>query len=693
MQLQSSESESPSVCAAKGDDAQTQESKLPSDASAASKLPDSVAKRWSAAGPHISTVNVDLEQKQEPLEKTRRPRGDSDQNSKCKKRVKTIVGSATRKVEDLEELEVDGEELALTELELEELDLLEQDGEEFVLANGAALEQHVVPGPGPSCLEEVLLVLHPMVVIVLQRLEALLGGPVTSIAGTRWKKVIVTTSYSGMDFPGAALQQLKSHFERCGVHFEFELYAATDINNACKTALLQKKDPPKHVFDSILDRIPASLKDELMQEAKLRRLDVQKQLCASFPDFPAGSAAHAKSDVRIAYAKARRLLIQQHSQTHARRMRILLQRLDMTLYEKAWCWSCQKMCSAVPSKSRENLLIEVAGSTCVAYSTMSSSAWGLLDDSALPFFAWMFWCRHCKFDCILHECVPSIPIGLADNIICHGAEAPSEGSRLYHNVSSVVNSPLNFGIPCCRRRRYSRWTLMRDASAVAKVNASVAAPRVQSQCCDRAVESETSCLPMAFNEEHMRAMFYRKIAISSDIFLKATKQQVETYYRKRAHARKVPCCQEGEVDILDLISASSRVHLEAGQQLRQEALVEGRVAPDIVCLNQSPHQLKPRVCQASMVPLMPALLTHSLPFSLAARRLLLVEELMMIMGLPTQMMAGDNPALASLCPYKDCMTSFLSETEARRLLGNGMHVSQVGSALLLLLCEAMLAPS
>ena len=256
--------------------------------------------------------------------------------------MKTIVGSATRKVEDLEELEVDGEELALTELELEELDLLEQDGEEFVLANGAALEQHVVPGPGPSCLEEVLLVLHPMVVIVLQRLEALLGGPVTSIAGTRWKKVIVITTYSGMDFPGAALQQLKSHFERCGVHFEFELYAATDINNACKTALLQKKDPPKHVFDSILDRIPASLKDELMQEAKLRRLDVQKQLCASFPDFPAGSAAHAKSDVRIAYAKARRLLIQQHSQTHARRMRILLQRLDMTLYEKAWCWSCSK---------------------------------------------------------------------------------------------------------------------------------------------------------------------------------------------------------------------------------------------------------------------------------------------------------------------------------------------------------------
>ena len=674
-------------------DPQTRDSRWPSEASEAS--PKSSAKWLPAASIHVAADELKLEQKSS--EDPQVPRCDLAPRLISKKRRKTVAGSAAVKVGELEEeeeeLEVDGEELALTEFE--ELEL-EQDGEEFVLAG-------VVPGP--SCLEEVLLVLHPMVVTALQQLEVLLGGPVTSIANAHWKKIIVTTSYSGMDFPGAALQQLKSHFESCGVHFEFELYAATDINNACKTALLQKKDPPKHVFDSILDRIPQDLKEELMQEARLRRLDVQHQLDARFPDFPAGSAARAKSDVRIriAYTYARRQLIQEHSQTHARRMRILLQRIDVSQYEKAWCWSCQKMCSALPSKSKETLLIEVAGSTCVAFSTMSSSAWGLLDDSALPFFAWMFWSRHCKFDCILHECVPSIPIELADNIICHGTEDPLQGNRLYHNVSSIVNSPINFGIPCCRRRRYSRWTLVRDASAVVKVDASVAAPqivdtsaaapRIQSHRCDRVLESKFGSVKMTFNERNMRAMFYRKVAISSDVFLKATKQQIETYYRKRAHARNVPLCSEGEVDVLDLISASSRVHLEAGQQLRREALAGARVAPDIVCLNQSPHQLKPRVCQASMVPLMPALLTNSLPFSLAASRLLLVEELMMVMGLPTPSMASNNPVLASLCPYKDDMTSFLSETDVRRLLGNGMHISQVGSALLLLLCEAIVQTS
>jgi hypothetical protein len=657
-------SESSAMHVAPDSNPQTKDSRWPSEASDAVEPSEASAKQLPAA-----SAADELHFEQKPLgdpDGTECTQWDLDPSFEFKKRRKTIVGSATMKVR---ELEIDGEELDWTEL-----DELEKDGEEFALGGNAAI-------PGPSCLEEVLMVLHPMVVTVLRQLEALLGGPVTSMATAQWKKIIVTTSYSGMDFPGAALQQLKSHFESCGVHFEYELYAATDIDNVCKTALLQKKDPPMHVFDSILDRIPQDLKEELTQEAKLRRLDVERQLIAAFPDVLAGSAAH-----RTARAAARRQLIREHSQRHARRMRILLQRIDMSQYETAWCWSCQKMCSAVPRKSEGSLLIEIAGSTCIAFSTMSSSAWGLLDDSALPLFVWMFWVRHCKFDYVLHECVPSIPIDLADNIVCHGAEDPLEGSRLYHNTSSLVNSPLNFGIPCCRRRRYSRWTLLKDASVAApQFRKEVAAPQI--------LKEKPPSSQISFSEHCMQALFYRKIIISSDVFLKATKQQVQAYYRKRAYTRNTPLSNEGEVDVLDLISASSRVHLEAGQQLRQEALAEERVAPDVVCLNQSPHQLKPRVCQESMVPLMPALLTHSLPFSLAADRFLLVEELMMVMGLPTPLVASSNPTLANLCPYKDCMTSFLSETEARRLLGNGMHISQVGSALLLLLCEAMLKPS
>ena len=224
---------SSAVHVAAGRDPQTRNSKWPSQSEASEASPESSAKRSPAASSYVAADELKLEQM--PSEDPRLPRWDLASGLTSQKRRKTVVGSAAAKVGELGELEIDGEELALTEFE--ELEL-EQDGEEFVLAGAV---------PGPSCLEEVLLVLHPMVETALQQLEALLGGPVTSIANAYWKKIIVTTSYSGMDFPGAALQQLKSHFESCGVHFEFELYAATDINNACKTAMLQKKDPPKHV--------------------------------------------------------------------------------------------------------------------------------------------------------------------------------------------------------------------------------------------------------------------------------------------------------------------------------------------------------------------------------------------------------------------------------------------------------------
>ena len=56
---------------------------------------------------------------------------DLDPSFEFKKRRKTIVGSATMKVR---ELEIDGEELDWTEL-----DEFEKDGEEFALAGNAAI--------------------------------------------------------------------------------------------------------------------------------------------------------------------------------------------------------------------------------------------------------------------------------------------------------------------------------------------------------------------------------------------------------------------------------------------------------------------------------------------------------------------------------------------------------------------------
>jgi len=145
----------------------------------------------------------------------------------------------------------------------------------------------------------------------------------------------------------------------------------------------------------------------------------------------------------------------------------------------------------------------------------------------------------------------------------------------------------------------------------------------------------------------------------------------------------------GPVDVLDLIPACARVHLQCCKDLRAPALGLGLPAADIVCVMQSPHQIQPRA-SPSLQTVVPALLTGALPYSLAADRLVLPDELLLAMGVHSLVLSSVRPSLAALHPFQPPLPDILQEVDLRRLVGNGMHVSQVGSALLLLLCEAML---
>lgn len=522
---------------------------------------------------------------------------------------------------------------------------------------------------GPRTLDGVLNILSQMAATTVDHMSSVLNRPLQKIEGPGWQRLVITTSYSGMDFPGIAASHLQHHFRELGVEFEFELYAATDIDKACKTALLQKRHAPEHIFDSILDRIPEELKHQLLQEGRHRREEIQQQLSERFPggELP-------KTNKKL-FLEARQELLVQHTRAHVRRMRILLSAVDMSAYQTGWCWSCQKVCSVLPERQAGRLYLEIAGSTCVAYSTMSLNMWGLLDDSAVPFLVWMMWVRHCRFDLVLHECVPGVPLTVADNLIRTGCEDGSPSSvdsdgvtngseALYELLGTVVTSPVNFGVPCHRRRRYSCWRRLaaQDSSASAVGTASTHIP--------------------GFNSGSMAEMFYKKLVASSKIFLVADAEQVGRYYKKRAADRSIP--PQPLLEVLDLVPACARAHLEAWDAILASGAKE--TSADIVCVMQSPHFLRPQAIEA-----MPALLTSSLMYSLSARRLLLPEELMLAMGLHIQLGGnnipdGDGGAMQT---FELPLAERLREYEVRRLLGNGMHVSQVGSALLLLLCEAM----
>ena len=515
---------------------------------------------------------------------------------------------------------------------------------------------------GPLLLEDVLAVLRPMAQTVVCHLRQLLGQDFQQLGNGKWQKVIVTTTYSGMDFPGTALSMLKTYFAELGVKLDFQLYAATDIDQHCRKALLSKSNQPLHVFGSVLHRIPLDVRTSLQIELESHRFEIIAQV----------DSKKAEGQPMEAIRLLRKKLISERTVQFLRFAQLHLAKVDMARFKDNWCYSCQQVCSASPPRQEGCLYIEIAGATCVAFSKMSTCQWGLLDDSAIPFLVWLYWVRHCRFDVVLHECVPTVPIELATAILQFGPDSLMSSAnnravfatKLYQDGQTVVNSPTDFGVPCCRRRRYTQWVLADDTRTRTGCAIGSAMAATDSDCPK----------PQLFSAETMRSFFYRKLVATSDVYMTATLEQVREYYAKRfqANPHSVGSATEEAPDLLELLPPCARVHLQAVRDMRSEAAARGDRGPNVICLMQSPHQIRPNASQA-----FPTLLTGGLPFSLDLNRLILPEELLLTMGV----LPVDQRSLLQN----------LHERQVRKLAGNGMHVSQIGAALLLALAQAVMA--
>ena len=531
---------------------------------------------------------------------------------------------------------------------------------------------------GPSLLEDILAVLRPMVCTVVSHLKQRLGADFRQLGNNKWQKVIVTTTYSGMDFPGTALSMLRNYFAELDVQLDFQLYAATDIDQNCRKALLLKSNQPLHVFSSVLHRIPIEVRTSLQIELESHRFAILSLVDA---EKAKGSSQEATHSLRKKLIRERTIQFLRFAQLH-------LAKVDMAKYKDNWCYSCQQVCSADPSRQEGCLYIEIAGTTCVAFSKMSTCQWGLLDDSAIPFLVWLYWVRHCQFDIVLHECVPSVPIDLATAILQFGPESLMSSSisralsstKLYQDCQTVVNSPTDFGVPCNRKRRYSRWVLTDNTRASPSPSPSSSGSAIGSAIASdhhdsgHVVQAESKL--QLFSAETMQSFFYRQLVATSDVYMTATPEEVEDYYAKRfqANPHSVGSATEEAPDLLELLPPCARVHLEAARDIKNAAAMQGHRGPSVVCLMQSPYQIRPNASQA-----FPTLLTGGLPFSLDHNRLILPQELLLAMGV----FPVDQQSLLQN----------MHERHVRRLVGNGMHISQIGAALLLALADAMLTTS
>ena len=525
---------------------------------------------------------------------------------------------------------------------------------------------------GPLLLEDILAVLRPMVCTVVSHLKQRLGKDFKQLGNNKWQKVIVTTTYSGMDFPGTALSMLRNYFAELDVQLDFQLYAATDIDQNCRKALLSKSNQPLHVFGSVLHRIPIDVRTSLQIELESHRFEILSQV----------DAGKAKGFSPEAIRSLRKKLISERTIQFLRFAQLHLAKVDMARYKDNWCYSCQQVCSADPSRQEGCLYIEIAGTTCVAFSKMSTCQWGLLDDSAIPFLIWLYWVRHCQFDIVLHECVPSVPIELATAILQFGPESLMNSSstsrltsaKLYQDCETVVNSPTDFGVPCCRKRRYTRWVLTDSVHGSLSSSGSAIGSAIAGDQCDSGHTGQAKAAHQLFSVETMQSFFYKKLVATSDVYMTATLEEIKEYYAKRfeANPRSVGSATEEAPDLLELLPPCARVHLEAARDIKNAAAMQGDRGPNVICLMQSPYQIRPNASQA-----FPTLLTGGLPFSLDHNRLILPQELLLAMGV----FPVDQQSLLQN----------LQDRHVRRLIGNGMHISQIGAALLLVLAEAMLA--
>ena len=76
------------------------------------------------------------------------------------------------------------------------------------------------------------------------------------------------------------------------------------------------------------------------------------------------------------------------------------------------------------------LLLEIAGSPCVGFTTMGA-VWGFLDTSCLAFLAWIYIMRSVRPHIIIHECTKGFPHQDLDMLL-------NEGFDVRYIIESIV---------------------------------------------------------------------------------------------------------------------------------------------------------------------------------------------------------------------------------------------------------------
>ena len=309
----------------------------------------------------------------------------------------------------------------------------------------------------------------------------------------------------------------------------------------------------------------------------------------------------------------------------------------------AHCYVCDGQCAIHPPEEiRGNALYVVAGGhTCTAWSRFGSQH-GWLHESSIPFLVWTFDLLKAKPDAVIEECTALFDWEIFESIFTASG----------YKVERVVFSPEDEGFPCKRPRNY------------------VLARRVK-----------TVEISMPFELETLQKNFWKRVVSDARIFFRAPKSAVRKHMEEVARSRHL-CTDAGiEYGCADLLTYSQRERLVEYQAMAERANL------DFMCAQvlQNPSFL------GKVGPIVPTLLCQSMIYGrslsdegAAVDRLLLPYEHLGVLGLPV-LLPRSHPLHERLPKFLRFSSKLPSSKLLRQVAGNGMHVCQVGTVLLVLL--------
>ena len=236
---------------------------------------------------------------------------------------------------------------------------------------------------------------------VFKRLGGFHGATVEQLVGAFLSMTVnITTNFSGMGTPEVALHMLRLWAlslginDPCGI---FIAYSASDWDDLCREMLSAYGHGigPLHLFGDLMDVLPREWVGAWTIQLKFLRQKISGMVSKVPPDR----------------RKAMRASLVEKYGEHF--LKSALSKMKSRLFDvnaMFWCFKHNRLCRRYTAALAGGLLLEIAGSPCVGFSTICA-LWGFRDTSCLAFLAWIYIMRSVRRHIIIHECT-SVQMGV-----------------------------------------------------------------------------------------------------------------------------------------------------------------------------------------------------------------------------------------------------------------------------------------